>query len=92
MSTGLRYRWTTGACATAATTAASTALLTGTFPGPVEIRPPRGRTPAFAPLVEELGADPRGEHWARAGVVKLYPCWEPGVNCQPGYAWDSRET
>ena len=30
--TGLRPGWTTGACATAATTAAYTALLTGDFP------------------------------------------------------------
>ncbi len=33
----LRRGWTTGACATAATRAAATALLTGAFPDPVTI-------------------------------------------------------
>jgi cobalt-precorrin-5B (C1)-methyltransferase len=61
----LRYGWTTGACATAATTAAYTALLTGTFPDPVRITLPKGRTPAFALATEELRADR-----ATAGVVK----------------------
>ncbi|GAB2867724.1 cobalt-precorrin-5B (C(1))-methyltransferase [Actinocorallia aurea] len=62
---GLRYGWTTGACATAATTAAYTALLTGEFPDPVEIVLPRGQRPAFALDREELG-----EGGAMAGVVK----------------------
>ncbi|WP_411143345.1 cobalt-precorrin-5B (C(1))-methyltransferase [Streptomyces sp. x-80] len=53
--TGLRPGWTTGACATAASTAAYTALLTGDFPDPVTITLPRGQTPAFALAVEELG-------------------------------------
>ncbi|MDT4891182.1 MAG: cobalt-precorrin-5B (C1)-methyltransferase [Pseudonocardiales bacterium] len=44
----LRYGWTTGACATAATKAAYTALLTGEFPDPVAITLPRGQTPSFA--------------------------------------------
>ncbi|MCT9930792.1 cobalt-precorrin-5B (C(1))-methyltransferase [Planotetraspora sp. A-T 1434] len=66
MSTGLRHGWTTGACATAATTAAYTALLTGSFPDPVEIVLPRGQCPAFALAVEEL--TPGGG--SRAGVVK----------------------
>jgi cobalt-precorrin-5B (C1)-methyltransferase len=44
----LRRGWTTGACATAATKAAYTALLTGVFPDPVTITLPRGQTPAFA--------------------------------------------
>ncbi|RCG22781.1 cobalt-precorrin-5B (C(1))-methyltransferase [Sphaerisporangium album] len=70
MTTGLRYGWTTGACATAATTAAYTALLTGSFPDPVEILLPRGQRPAFALAVEELVEGPPGEAWARAGVVK----------------------
>ncbi|GAB2936101.1 cobalt-precorrin-5B (C(1))-methyltransferase [Rhodococcus aerolatus] len=51
----LRTGWTTGACATAATTAAWTALLTGEFPDPVTITLPRGQTPAFALTDEELG-------------------------------------
>lgn len=63
--TGLRPGWTTGACATAAATAAYTALLTGDFPDPVTITLPRGQTPAFALSVEELA-----EGRATAGVVK----------------------
>ncbi|MET8210508.1 cobalt-precorrin-5B (C(1))-methyltransferase [Streptomyces sp. NPDC005373] len=63
--TGLRPGWTTGACATGATTAAYTALLTGDFPDPVAITLPKGQTPAFALAAEEL----TGEH-AMAGIVK----------------------
>ncbi|MEU2156930.1 cobalt-precorrin-5B (C(1))-methyltransferase [Streptomyces sp. NPDC019396] len=63
--TGLRPGWTTGACATAATTAAYTALLTGDFPDPVTITLPKGQTPAFALAVERLVGDR-----AVAGVVK----------------------
>ena len=61
----LRRGWTTGACATAATKAAFTALLTGSFPDPVAIRLPRGQQPAFALDQTERGAD-----WARAAIVK----------------------
>jgi cobalt-precorrin-5B (C1)-methyltransferase len=61
----LRTGWTTGACATAATKAALTALLTGNFPDPVTIRLPGGQEPAFALAMEHLG-----EGWARAGIVK----------------------
>ena len=61
----LKRGWTTGACATAATRAAYSALLTGAFPDPVTIRLPRGETPAFPLAREELGAD-----FARAGIVK----------------------
>ncbi|MGW1172582.1 cobalt-precorrin-5B (C(1))-methyltransferase [Kitasatospora sp. NPDC002543] len=53
-SSGLRPGWTTGACATAATKAAYTALLTGAFPDPVVITLPRGQQPAFALAAEEL--------------------------------------
>ncbi|MFE3492071.1 cobalt-precorrin-5B (C(1))-methyltransferase [Streptomyces sp. NPDC059175] len=63
--TGLRSGWTTGACATAATTAAYTALLTGDFPDPVTITLPKGHTPAFALAAEELT-----DVFAMAGVVK----------------------
>ncbi|WP_019816187.1 cobalt-precorrin-5B (C(1))-methyltransferase [Saccharomonospora saliphila] len=63
--TELRYGWTTGACATAATTAAYTALLTGEFPDPVPIVLPKGRRPAFALTTEDLRGDS-----ASAGVVK----------------------
>ena len=64
-STGLRYGWTTGACATAAATAAYTGLLTGEFPDPVTIDLPGGKHPAFA-LARESLADGA----ATAGVVK----------------------
>ncbi|MFI5758256.1 cobalt-precorrin-5B (C(1))-methyltransferase [Streptomyces sp. NPDC051569] len=67
--TGLRSGWTTGACATAATTAAYTALLTGDFPDPVTITLPRGQTPAFALAREELPPGPSPDH-AMAAVVK----------------------
>jgi cobalt-precorrin-5B (C1)-methyltransferase len=63
--TGLRPGWTTGACATAATTAAYTALLTGDFPDPVTITLPKGQTPAFALATEELTGS-----YAMAGIVK----------------------
>ncbi|MFC3263208.1 cobalt-precorrin-5B (C(1))-methyltransferase, partial [Streptomyces xanthochromogenes] len=66
--TGLRPGWTTGACATAATTAAYTALLTGDFPDPVTITLPRGQTPAFALAAEELApAQPAAGRGAAAG-------------------------
>lgn len=45
---GLRPGWTTGACAGAAARAAWTALLTGSFPDPVPVELPLGRTPEFA--------------------------------------------
>lgn len=61
----LRRGWTTGACATAAATAAYQALLTGEFPDPVTITLPGGQTPAFALAVEDLRTDR-----AMAGVVK----------------------
>ena len=61
----LRRGWTTGACATAATKAAFTALVTGTFPDPVTITLPKGETVAFA-----LATEGRGENFARAGIVK----------------------
>lgn len=53
-SSGLRHGWTTGACATAATKAAYTALLTGEFPDPVTVTLPKGQQPAFALAAEEL--------------------------------------
>jgi cobalt-precorrin-5B (C1)-methyltransferase len=64
-SSGLRHGWTTGACATAATTAAYTALLTGEFPDPVQIDLPHDKHPSFALAREELtdGA-------AKASIVK----------------------
>ena len=61
----MRRGWTTGACATAATKAAFTALLTGEFPDPVSIVLPKGQTPSFALSVESLSSDS-----AEAGIVK----------------------
>jgi cobalt-precorrin-5B (C1)-methyltransferase len=61
----LRRGWTTGACATAATRAAYTALLTGSFPDPVTITLPGGERPAFALAREETGTD-----YALAGIIK----------------------
>jgi cobalt-precorrin-5B (C1)-methyltransferase len=64
-ATALRRGWTTGACATAATKAALTALLTGEFPDPVEITLPKGETPSFALARESTS----GVH-AMAGIIK----------------------
>lgn len=61
----LRYGWTTGTCATAAAKAAYTALLTGAFPDPVEVKLPRGQRPAFA-----LATTAMSEGSATAGIVK----------------------
>ena len=61
----LRRGWTTGACATAATKAAYTALLTGCFPDPVTIALPKGEQPAFALAREALSPEQ-----ASAAIVK----------------------
>jgi len=61
----LRRGWTTGACATAATKAAFEALLTGSFPDPVEITLPKGQRPGFA-----LAKAERSDREATAGIVK----------------------
>ena len=61
----LRRGWTTGACATAATKAALTALFTGHFPDPVTITLPRGETPSFPLAREQLG-----EGQAMAAIIK----------------------
>lgn len=61
----LRTGWTTGACATAATKAALTALVSGIFPDPVSIRLPGGQEPAFA-----LTLEAQGDGWAKAGIIK----------------------
>ncbi|MER0239755.1 cobalt-precorrin-5B (C(1))-methyltransferase [Fulvimarina sp. MAC8] len=64
-TTGLRRGWTTGACATAATKAALSALFTGDFPDPVTIRLPKGETPAFALCRQELSGKT-----ATASIIK----------------------
>ena len=61
----LRHGWTTGACATAAAKAAYAALLTGSFPDPVEIFLPGGSRAAFA-----LAEWEQAETHAIAGVIK----------------------
>lgn len=61
----LRRGWTTGACATAATKAALTALLTGDFPDPVTITLPKGEQPSFALAREHLFEDA-----AQATIIK----------------------
>jgi cobalt-precorrin-5B (C1)-methyltransferase len=60
----LRRGWTTGACATAAAKAAYVALVSGTFPDPVEIVLPNGKSVAFALALEERAGD-----YARAAPV-----------------------
>jgi cobalt-precorrin-5B (C1)-methyltransferase len=61
----LRRGWTTGTCATAASKAAWAALLTGSFPDPVEVTLPRGERPAFALAMSRLD-----EGAATAGIIK----------------------
>lgn len=61
----LRRGWTTGACATAASTAALSALLGEGFPDPVTITLPGGQQPAFSLARERLGP---GE--AEAAIIK----------------------
>src|SRR3569833_399600 len=61
----LRRGWTTGACATAATKSALTALLGRDFIDPVTITLPGGQQPAFA-----LAHEARGDGFAEAGIVK----------------------
>lgn len=63
--TPLRSGWTTGACATAAVKAATTALFGDPFPDPVSILLPKGQTPSFA-----LVAPAQGPGWARVGIIK----------------------
>ena len=61
----LRRGWTTGACATAATRSALSALLSGRFEDPVSITLPGGQTPSFA-----LAHEAAGVGFAEAGIVK----------------------
>ncbi len=84
----LQRGWTTGACATAATKAALTALITGEFPDPVAIVLPKGEAPhfplcyeavndagAFAGIVKDAGDDPDVTHGATiiSHVIPLEP-------------------
>jgi|TARA_B110000495_G_C22992436_1_gene584627 cobalt-precorrin-5B (C1)-methyltransferase len=75
--TELRFGWTTGACATAATQAAFRALHTGAFEPTVQITLPKGQTPNFelvqqkltrgsaiASVIKDAGDDPDVTHEA----------------------------
>lgn len=61
----LRRGWTTGACATAAAKAAYIALITDSFPDPVQITLPAGQRVAFALALQSFG-----DGCATAGVIK----------------------
>jgi cobalt-precorrin-5B (C1)-methyltransferase len=61
----LRKGWTTGCCATAATKAAFSALLTGKFADSVTITLPKGEKPVFPLLEPALGGD-----FAEVGIIK----------------------
>lgn len=64
-SKNLKYGWTTGACATAASKAAFEALITGTFTKTVTITLPKGQTPTFDLIETELT-----DSYALAGIIK----------------------
>lgn len=85
----LRRGWTTGACATAAAKAAYTALVTGTFPDPVEISLPKGGQADFiltrhsvsdayasATITKDAGDDPDVTHGAL--ITSTVRCLPPG--------------
>ena len=61
----LRRGWTTGACATAAAKAAYIALITDSFPDPVQITLPAGQRVAFALALQSFG-----DGCSIAGVIK----------------------
>lgn len=61
----LKYGWTTGACATAATKAAFEALLLGKFANKITITLPKGQTPTFDLVECELKGNA-----ATAGIIK----------------------
>jgi len=88
----LRRGWTTGACATAAATAAYQALLTGDFPDPVAITLPKGEEPSFAlkqrslgdgaataSVVKDAGDDPDVTHGAEIVVTVALRPGETGI-------------
>jgi cobalt-precorrin-5B (C1)-methyltransferase len=98
VSTSLRRGWTTGACATAATKAAVTALLTGDFPDPVQITLPKGHTPAFAlsqtklttteamaAIVKDAGDDPDVTHGATIRSTVRHGSPNSGVIFRAGH-------
>ncbi|MBC6715359.1 cobalt-precorrin-5B (C(1))-methyltransferase [Aurantimonas sp. DM33-3] len=93
----LRRGWTTGACATAATKAALTALVTGDFPDPVTITLPKGETPAFAlnrtelagngamaAIIKDAGDDPDVTHLAEIVATIRFGAHGSGVVFRAG--------
>ncbi len=81
-SGALRRGWTTGACASAATKAAFTALITSEFPTSVSIVLPKGEQPEFtlchtklgkdfstAAIIKDAGDDPDVTHGAEISVT-----------------------
>jgi cobalt-precorrin-5B (C1)-methyltransferase len=85
----LRKGWTTGACATVATSAAFRALHTGVFPKMVQITLPKGQTPSFelvqheftndgaiTSVIKDAGDDPDVTH--EAEIVAKVKLSEPG--------------
>ncbi len=65
LTTSLRFGWTTGTCATAATYAAYMALVTGEFPQSVTVVTPSGKSADLAINYEEITS-----FSATAGVIK----------------------
>ena len=61
----LRFGWTTGACATAATKAALMGLWGPGLPRSVQITLPRGQTPIFA-----VAHSAAGPSWSEVGITK----------------------
>ena len=93
----LRKGWTTGACATAAASAAYRALLTGRFPDPVTIRLPKGESPSFplsraelanghatAGIVKDAGDDPDVTHGAEIVATVAPGAQGSGVTFRAG--------
>jgi len=94
----LRRGWTTGACATAATKAAFSALITGEFSSPVSIVLPKGEQPEFvlhhtengvdystASIIKDAGDDPDVTHGAEISVTVSPGIPGDGVVFKAGY-------
>ncbi|MGB0507428.1 MAG: cobalt-precorrin-5B (C(1))-methyltransferase [Pikeienuella sp.] len=93
----LRTGFTTGACATAATKAAFTRLLTGNWPEPVIITLPRGQTPSFplenteasensasATIIKDAGDDPDVTHQAHVTARVTLAATGTGITFRAG--------
>ena len=70
LTTSLRFGWTTGTCATAATYAAYMALVTGEFPQSVTVLTPSGKTAELDIIYEDITAHSGIGTSATAGVIK----------------------